>query len=467
MEASDTSSADVDGGVGGDGRVSGEGNPEPMGRRTSIRAVLRIRNFRILWFARFSSMIGAQFSMIAMPWLVLQLTGSALAMGTVMAVAGIPRAAFMIVGGAVTDRFSARAMMVAISVVFAVGVALQSALVLTGFIALWMLYVFAFLGGALDAFYFPASATMVPQLVDEKDLPSANALFQGTMQLCMFIGPVVAGTLIAVLSGGIPEPAGAVEAAGAAEAPPDLQGIGIAFGINACTFVIAASLLAMMRMPKRRPEAGEGGEEQRPGMWSSIREGFAFVWQDKSLRAVVILFGTTNFFMVGPMAIGVPVLANSRFAEGAVAYGIIMSGFGAGALLGTLLVATLPDLPQRTLGRFVTSIVSFQGICLVLLGFAPSTAVAASITVLMSTGSGYMTILLITWLQRRTPAPMLGRMMSMIMFAMMGLQPFSMALAGVVVDLNPTALFAVGGGFVLLVGLYAGRQQPVREMGIR
>src|SRR6266852_5874381 len=126
---------------------------------------LSVRNFRLLWIGEGISLLGDQFYMIALPWLVLQLTGSALALGTVMALAGIPRALFMLVGGALVDRFSPRAVMLASNLARLVLVALLSALVLTNHIRLEMLYGFALAFGLADAFYYPGQSAIVPQLL--------------------------------------------------------------------------------------------------------------------------------------------------------------------------------------------------------------------------------------------------------------------------------------------------------------
>src|SRR5215831_10772213 len=111
-------------------------------RGSSMSSVLRISNFRLLWIGEGISLLGDQFYMIALPWLVLQLTGSALALGTIMALASIPRAVFMLVGGAFVDRFSPRSVMIWSNFARFVLVGLLSALVLTGTIRIEMLYVF-------------------------------------------------------------------------------------------------------------------------------------------------------------------------------------------------------------------------------------------------------------------------------------------------------------------------------------
>src|SRR5262245_9081668 len=119
---------------------------------------LRVRNFRLLWIGESISLLGDQFYMIALPWLVLQLTGSALALGVVLALAAIPRALFMLIGGAFVDRFSPRAVMLASNLARFVLVGILSVLVLTNTIRIEMLYVFALAFGLADAFYFPAQS---------------------------------------------------------------------------------------------------------------------------------------------------------------------------------------------------------------------------------------------------------------------------------------------------------------------
>src|SRR5260221_4165975 len=146
------------------------------GNQQKSKGPLSVRNFRLLWIGESISLLGDQFYLIALPWLVLQLTGSALVLGTVMALAGIPRALFMLVGGAFVDRFSPRAVMLASNVARLVLVGLLSALVLTNNVQLDMLYGFALAFGLADAFYFPAQTAIVPQLLPEEQLQAGNTV---------------------------------------------------------------------------------------------------------------------------------------------------------------------------------------------------------------------------------------------------------------------------------------------------
>lgn len=123
------------------------------------------------------------------------MTGDALAVGGVLAVAGIPRALFMVIGGALTDRFSPRRVMLGSNLIRMALIALLTVLVVTGTARLGVLYVLAFVFGIVDAFFFPAQIAIVPQVTPKEHLQIRNSIIQGTAQLSRFAGPVLAGAL--------------------------------------------------------------------------------------------------------------------------------------------------------------------------------------------------------------------------------------------------------------------------------
>jgi len=383
--------------------------------------------------------------LIALPWLVLSLTGNALAVGTVLATAGIPRALFMLLGGALTDRFTPRRLMINSNVVRMALTGLLAGLVLTDLIQLWMLYVFALLFGLADAFFFPAQTSIVPQLVGKEQLQAGNAMIQGTATLSLFVGPILAGTLIAWLDGG---------------ATRSASGVALAFALDSLSFLGSISMLSLMKGVNARPENADGG------VLESIREGLVFVWNDSTLKIVFALVAGINLLVVGPVFVGVPVVARMRFAEGAAAFGLIMSVFGGGSLLGIVLAGILPRPAPRRLGAVLLMVMSVMGIGLAVIGIAPTTLVAALASLAMGTANGYNNVLLITWLQGRIAPEMTGRMMSLFMFAGVGLNPISTALAGALIGLNPTVLLAVAGSVMTIFTLSAAFSPAVRDLGM-
>lgn len=409
---------------------------------------LSVRNFRLLWIGESVSLLGDQFYMIALPWLVLQITGSALALGGVLALAAIPRALFMLIGGALVDRFSPRAVMFASNFARLVLVALLSALVLTDNIRIEMLYGFALAFGLADAFYFPGQTAIVPQLIPEEQLQAGNTITQGTAQLSGFVGPVLAGGLIALLGH-----------AATANSTPSTQGIGIAFGIDTLSFVVSLLCLSLMRIPAGAKKAGE-----QQNVIASIKEGFGYLWSQSVLRIFFLLIVAMNFLVLGPIIVGIPVLANTRLAEGAAAFGIIMSAFGGGALLGIILSNVVPLKPQH-MGTMLLLIVSVMGFGIALMPLLTSTAVVAVLTLLMGIANGYTTIALFTWMQKRIPQELMGRVMSLILFSSVGLAPISNALAGAILQIDLNLLFIGGGLLMVAVSLLAILLPAVRQMG--
>ncbi len=411
---------------------------------------LTVRNFRLLWIGEGISLLGDQFYLIALPWLVLQLTGSALALGTVMALASIPRAVFMLVGGVFVDRYSPRSVMLASNFARLVLVGLLSALVLTNHIGIEMLYVFALAFGLADAFYYPAQTAIVPQVLPQEQLQAGNTFVQGTAQLSLLLGPVLAGGLIALLGH-----------TAAADGAPGMQGIWMAFGIDALSFVASLASLSVIRIPSAAKQAAA-----QQNVIESIKEGFDYVWSRTILRVFFLLVVATNFLVLGPVTVGIPVLADRRLLEGAAAFGIILSAFGGGSLLGIILSSVLPTPKPEHFGTVILLVISFLGIGVALMPLFASTAVIAVIALIIGATVGYQKMMLFTWLQKRIPLELMGRVMSLLFFCAIGLAPISNALAGAILQIDSNMLFVGGGVLMAALSLLSILLPETRQMGL-
>ncbi len=430
-----------------------EVNPERK-EESGIKSesVLANRNFRLLWGGEAISLLGDQFYLIALPWLVLQLTGDALAVGTVLAAAAVPRAIFMLVGGALTDRFSPRTVMLVSNLSRFGLVSLLAFLVLAGAIELWMLYLLALAFGLADAFFYPAQNAIVPELVGESKLQTANSIVQGTAQFSLFLGPVLAGSLIALIS----------SRQGDGASGSELTGIAMAFLFDAATFLVSALTLWFIRT-EHQDELVDNSQEKE-SVLVAIREGLIIVWQDKTLRYFFLVVAAVATIMNSLLSVGVPILADQRFSEGAAAFGIIMSAYGAGSLIGIVLAGVLPKPPEGRLGTVLLLATGIAGLAIVLIGLASTTALAAIVSLVMGTSLGYVVIQFTTWLQIRTPSELMGRMMSILMFASVGLTPLGTALAGAVIEVNLNSVFFGAGMIILLTVSLAMTNRTVRAM---
>jgi len=408
--------------------VEGQSQPAaPAGGRFAMLRPLRLHDFRLLFSGETVSLLGDQFNFIALAWLVLQLTGSGLALGTVLMTAAIPRLAFMLVGGALSDRLSPRTLMLASNAIRGVVVAIIAALALTGNAQLWQLYVLAAIFGVVDAIFQPAVQTIVPMLVRDDQLPAANALMQGTRELMGLVGPAAAGVLVAAVN------------------------TGPAFAIDAASFVVAAVALVAVR-GGRRGGPSEPKAEASTGLLAEIGSGLRYSWQDPAVRALIVLTAALNLAFAGPMNVGLAWLADNRLNGGSAAYGIMLSGFGAGALAGAIAAGSMRR--PRQLGRFVLLVAGAMGIATLFIGFATNVLQVVPIAVAIGVGVGLLNVHILAWLQGRTAPEMRGRVMSVVMSASHGLYPLSLAISGFIVDTGAaTALFAAAGGIVIASAL--------------
>ena len=402
--------------------------------------VLQIKNFRLLWLGQGLSLLGDQFYLIALPWLVLRISGDPVVLGTVLALAGLPRAFFMLVGGALTDRFSARRIMLLSDIARLILTSGLAVLVLANTIELWLIYLFAQLFGTVAGFFIPASNAIMPQLVPSEKLQAGNAIFQGTAQLSLFLGPVIAGGLIALFSSPATE---------AAKSAPGLLGIAVAFGVDALTFLVSVVTLWLMNVDRLQHPLGQPGKA--PNVFTAIKAGLNYAMHDPVLRVLGVLIAALNCLFLGPTLVGIPVLAD-QLPGGAAALGLMLSAQGGGTLLG--IIAAGAARRPKALGLIVSATVAGFGLGLMALGFVTSTLAAAVILLIVGIGCGYVNVFIITFLQRRAPQEMLGRLMSLVMFASVGLIPISQAVSGVLIKLSFTGLFVGAGSVMIVIALW-------------
>ena len=411
--------------------------------KNPIVRVLALRDFRLLFGGTATSILGDQFYLIATPWLVLQLTDDPLVLGLVIALGGVPRAIFMLIGGALTDRFSPRAILIASDILRMAFTALLALAVFTGTVQMWMLYAISLGFGLVAGFAIPAGNSIVPLLVEERDLQAGNSVILGSTQLAGFIGPTLAGILIAGLS-------------------KSEGGVALAYTADSLSFAVSAA--ALLWMNTVRSGAHIPAAEKKDGILQSIRRGMKFLWDDPALRLMFVVVMAVNFLFIGPVLIGIPVLANDFLPEGAVAFGLLVSSVAGGNLIGYILAAQLPRPGGKFLRVILLAALVAFGLAIGSMGFIRSTAVLFVIIFLLGLGNGYITILVLTWIQSRTPRMMLGRMMSMLMLTNTGVSPVSQAVSGAVIKWSFPAMFVLAGAGLLLVPLWTAFQPGLKAV---
>lgn len=407
-------------------------------------------SFRLLFGGSTVSMFGDQFTLVALPWLVLKLTGDPAALGLVLAAMALPRAAFMLIGGAVVDRLSPRRVLLTARLANAVLVGLLATLVLSGAIHMALVYAIALGIGLSTAFAYPASSALLPQLLQPVELQPANALLMGMRQLSMFIGPALAGLVIGAGAHG-PQRGAVVDAGG----------LGLAFAIDAASFACSLLALWLIRMP---------GELQPPasanGVLAHLGEGLRAVWDDAPLRAFLLYAAAVAVLVGGPIQVGLPVLADTRLDLGAASLGILMTANGGGMLVGGFLSGWVARRVGERLGLMILVIDGCNGVALAALALVHSTPAGAALLAVTGVLGGIAQITIVSWIQRRVPPAMMGRAMSVLMFTFLGLGPISAALAGSLLKVVPLpALFVAAGLTLSAIALGCLGQPALRGIG--
>lgn len=399
-------------------------------------------NFRWLLGGGLLSMLGDQFTLLALPWLVMSLSNDPLVLGTVLALGSLPRALFILVGGALVDRHSPKTVLLLTKWINFGLLALLAGLTAHGGLTLPLVYALALAIGLATAFSYPAGSAILPQAVPAALIQPANGVLMGARQLVLLLGPVLAGLL--VTGGGGPALQG--------------QGLAMAFGFDAVSFAISAWTLSRVHTAPRE------AHDAQPVL-GAIAESMRACWQDRELRALFLYFAAIAFFVGGPIQVALPVLAAERLPGGAAALGVMLAAHGLGALAGMAVSGLRPQWRLATLGGTVLLIDAIAGGVFLLFGHVHAAWQGALLLLPLGALGGFVQVAVYSWLQRRIPPQMLGRSMALFMFIVMGLAPLASAAAGAALRvLDVTELFTAASLCLLAVVTLGALLTPIRQI---
>ena len=406
-------------------------------------------NFRWMLAGAIASNLGDQFTLLALPWVVLQMTADPLQLGLVLLLIGVPRAVFILLGGAIVDRHSPQRVLMLSKHANTMLLAMLAGAIATGGLSLPLLHALALCLGVAAAFGIPAATSMLPQVVALAQLPAANGLMMGLRQLTLFIGPLLAGLLVALASDGMPTPA----------APS--RGLALAFALDALSFVVSAWTLS--RVTARPAPAAAAG---RQAVLAAMSDGLRSFWADRDLRAFLGYGALVTLFVGGPLHVALPVLASSHPALGPAALGTMLGAHGAGTLAGMALAGARPRWRVGTLGLTILTLDAVVGLLVMPLGHVGAAWQGAALLLAIGALGGFMQVLVFSWLQQRVAPAMMGRAMAVFMFVFVGLAPLSGAATGALLRGLPVpTLFVAAGALLTGMALLARLGSRMRGLG--
>lgn len=279
-------------------------------------ASLRHRNFRLFFGGQLISLIGTWMQNTAQGWLVYELTGSKILLGVVAAVGSTPMMLFSILGGSVADRHSKRRIVLCTQSGMMIFAFIFAALVWSGRIRPWQIMVLAALGGLALAFDMPARQAFMVEMTSREDLINAISLNSSIVNGARVVGPSVAGLLMAQV------------------------GIAMCFFLNGLSFLAVIAGLWLMRLPEFV------APRRTASAWAHAGEGFSYVWGQRRMRILLILFAVVGVFGWS-YSVLMPAFARDVLNVGQARYGVLLSANGIGALLGALTVATVGSHGNR------------------------------------------------------------------------------------------------------------------------
>jgi hypothetical protein len=236
-----------------------------------------------------------------------------------------------------------------------------------------------------------------------------------------------------------------------------LVGLGVSFLIDAATYFIGISYFWFIQ-----PTANERTEsDANQSLIGSMQVVMAFIRSDRQLRTLFGLMMLFGLFLSGAIRVGFPLLANTLLTGGVRYFGYMSSAFGAGMLAGMVSLKFLPQPPQAVSGVVVLFLFACLPAGLIVLGLFPSIEVMLTTIFTMGATFGYVNIYLLSWLQRRTPPHLLGRMMAVVLFSTIGLSPVSQAGVGYLLDLNIQVTLIGIGSLVLLLLIVTGTNRAM------
>ena len=427
--------------------------------RPAAGSPLADRNFRLLTAGQATSTIGDFCYAVALPWFVLSSHGGTVLLGTVLACYGVPRTALIPVGGVLADKIGPRRLMLAADAARCLLLVALTVLAARHLATLAWLAPVAALLGAGEGLFMPASFAIMPSLLPAESLQAGNAINSAAVQVGTVVGPALGGILVATAG---PVPAFAIDAAtfavsalalyrlrprpaGAAEASPPEALPTAAAGPGAQAATVGGGTAG--------GGAGAGNEAAPPSVWRLLLGSVFF-------RRVLLISVLANLTFAGTFEVALPALAHAHYGAGG--FGTLMACLGIGSVAGTLVAAR-----RLTTARpMVVASAAFigAGVFVALmpyLGGLPGAAVAALI---FGAGIGFGDIIVITLIQQWSPAAVLGRVMSLLMLASLGIFPVSVAVSGLLVRaLGPVPFFPAAGATLVLGLIIALSSSEVRN----
>jgi len=406
--------------------------PSSLGARTLRRTLVAFtyRDFRVQWIGACTSSIGTWMQIVAQNWLVYSLTKSPFYLGLDAFLQQLPIILFSLIGGVFADRYDRRRTLLMSQIVQMSTSGALALLMYFQVVEIWQILALSFVTGCAQAFGGPAYQSLIPSLVDKKDLPNAVALNSIQFNVARVLGPLAFGVIL-----------GAFQRYGYSEP----QAMNACFLLNSLSFLVVINTLMMLRV-KHIPPATSGK------MQDELKSGLSYVRYHANLAALIVLAAATTFLGFAVLTF-LPIFTKQIFHEDANTFAHLMAFSGAGSIVGALVVAWLGKFPK--MGWTALLVQAAYG--LLIIAFAMSRVLWLSDILLFFTGAALMIVFstVTSLVQLIAPNEMRGRVMSIYMLAFRGGMPLGSLVSGwLATFLGAPLVISINGVLLVAVAIY-------------
>jgi len=357
--------------------------------------LLQNTNFLFLWAATLFSSFALAFFTFSQTWYIAKTLNLEASLGVVFVALSVPRLIFMIVGGAVADKFPKKNIMFYSNIIRALLVATILIWFIVGHVTLYTFALFALFFGLADAFFWSADGSILPELVEKHRLTQANSLTQMTNQASVILGPVLGGILI------------------------KFSNYETIFTITILLLIIAAILVQKIQFTLQEKT------DTDKGMFTSIKEGILYVKESPFLSTFLICSAFLNLFLIGPMQVGFPLFIKNVLHGDSLQFSYLEAAVGGGMAIGAVIVG-LKNINRRR-GLFCIIMMLLSGVFFLSINFSTALWQALLAGVFYGITIAMAIVPLMAMIQSTVKEEMMGRVMSLLMLSSMGFIPLSYA----------------------------------------
>ncbi|HDX9611849.1 TPA: MFS transporter [Bacillus toyonensis] len=385
----------------------------------SGKPLLKNTNFLFLWAATLFSSFALAFFTFSQTWYIAKTLNLEASLGVVFVALSVPRLIFMIIGGAVADKFPKKNIMFYSNIIRAILVATILTWFIVGDVTLYTFALFALFFGLADAFFWSADGSILPELVEKNRLTQANSLTQMTNQASVILGPVLGGILI------------------------KFTNYETIFSITILLLIVAAILVQKIQFTMSEQK------DTDKGMFTSIKEGILYVKESPFLSTFLLCSAFLNLFLIGPMQVGFPLFVKNVLHGDSLQFSYLEAAVGGGMAIGAVIVG-LKNINRRR-GLFCIIMMLLSGIFFLSINFSTVLWQALLAGMFYGITIAMAIVPLMAMIQATVKEEMMGRVMSLLMLSSMGFIPLSYAFTSIALAIGIPIVTVMKSGAIAVI----------------